>query len=543
MREKYGWRLKDYKGCPHDAEDGEKLCIFHLPLKRKREDEGLADRFEIEFRKLYERGEWDFIGFVFPDGMDLSERNGLDFRREHEREGRELKEDEDDQPVRFLLSKFGNDLNCRATQFGTGTLFDGATFGDGATFEFSHFGDGARFDDAHFGDRALFWRAKFGHGASFFRSRFGNNMDFRGSEFGHYAGFESATIGQDADFSRATFEGLINFRGITGREFSTVDFGTVEIEAIGSEENRRISAAITKDLTGRMERTGPPEFVFERTTFKGPALFHYVDLSRSRFQQVDLSKVSFLHAKIAETRFISCKWGKGFEHPWLPSFLSWPWETRRFFKRRGLIFDECLWRARRYYQLLRAYNPETRLLDVVKNHDGAPYQLNKLQVPADIQPSDIEVLALQLKESLERTKDPITAGDFHFAAMEMKRYKAMDDGRKGRAAALWLYKMLSGYGERPLRALVWLLITIGIAAIIFGASGLDFGPALFEAIKCSLPFKFDTVTAGQTIDLGKLISYETPGSIFRHWLGLIETFVGTALFAFFLLALRRRFKR
>ena len=30
---------------------------------------------------------------------------------------------------------------------------------------------------------------------------------------------------------------------------------------------------------------------------------------------------------------------------------------------------------------------------------------------------------------------------------------------------------------------------------------------------------------------------------FGHWLGLFETFVGTSLFAMFLLALRRRFNR
>ena len=151
----------------------------------------------------------------------------------------------------------------------------------------------------------------------------------------------------------------------------------------------------------------------------------------------------------------------------------------------------------------------------------------------EIFPSDIEALALQLKESLERTKDPIPAGDFHFAAMEMKREQAKDQKRKWRARGLWIYKMLSGYGERPVRAFIWFLCTIAIATLLFTLFGDKcFWQALFSSFQHSLPFKVASTVSG-ALD----------GSEPSHWIGLGETFVGSFIFTLFGLALRRRFKR
>jgi hypothetical protein len=175
-----------------------------------------------------------------------------------------------------------------------------------------------------------------------------------------------------------------------------------------------------------------------------------------------------------------------------------------------------------------------------------------------ITPGDVEVVALQLKQSLEATREPIAAGDFHFCAMEMKRLKASEDGRGARAAALWLYKMVSGYGERYGRALGWLgLLVLAFAGLYGWAGGFDLlppngqgagaGPVkeaadkaanqvpvwsdyLLHSLQNVLPFKFSRHYL------------EATGAAAR-WLSFAETLIGTSLFAFFVLALRRRFKR
>ncbi|MBU0516102.1 MAG: hypothetical protein KJ621_15170 [Proteobacteria bacterium] len=158
-----------------------------------------------------------------------------------------------------------------------------------------------------------------------------------------------------------------------------------------------------------------------------------------------------------------------------------------------------------------------------------PDEADENRVPR--MPSDVEILALQLKESLERTKDPITAGDFHFSAMEMKLARAMDDKRYFRAFGLWLYRILSGYGERPARAFVWFLLTIFGAALGFALP--DFAcpwESILKAISHSLPFKMGALDVGQH-------------SLVDRWIIAVETIIGTSLFAIFILALRRRFRR
>lgn len=156
---------------------------------------------------------------------------------------------------------------------------------------------------------------------------------------------------------------------------------------------------------------------------------------------------------------------------------------------------------------------------------------------------------MQLKQSLEASKDPIPAGDFHFAAMEMKLAQAREKGRRGRALALWFYKILSGYGERPVRAFVfWLLGVLGFG-LLFAWLG-DWSiketvgfwdslePALRYAFHHALPFKlgqWNQTSSPETITL--------TGPWWIWWLSGIETILLTAQFAFFVLALRRRFKR
>ena len=177
----------------------------------------------------------------------------------------------------------------------------------------------------------------------------------------------------------------------------------------------------------------------------------------------------------------------------------------------------------------------------------------------DVQPTDIEVLGLQLKQSLEAIKDPITAGDFHFAVMEMKREKAIDDKRRVRALMLWIYKMINGYEERYGRTALWLAMLIGIFSFIyFQMNGLEATATLTlpegEKITEYVPVLgfwkqvwFSIAFAFQNVLPFKLYSnYLCAVGENLHWvrgLAMGETLVGTTLFTFFALALRRRFKR
>ena len=282
---------------------------------------------------------------------------------------------------------------------------------------------------------------------------------------------------------------------------------------------------------------GPPELIFDGTKFLRPANFSNTDLSKTKFQHVDLSNLSFLHSDISQTKFIACDWGSGYENK---KFTKSKESTAGWFhfRRPRLLRDELDWR-----KAIQKEKPDEE----------------------DPTAGDIEVLALQLKQSLEATRDPIAAGDFHFAAMEMKRERALADKRYGRWLNLGLYKVLNGYGERWGRALLWVFLTwlyftmayAGLngqgpnglypAEILLGveASGIKaeitkylqdidgfarFRHAGAYALQNLLPFK---INSGFLKVSGELIQF----------LAVVETVVGTTLFTFFVLALRRRFKR
>ncbi|MHB8068847.1 MAG: hypothetical protein ACYDIC_13230 [Desulfobaccales bacterium] len=85
----------------------------------------------------------------------------------------------------------------------------------------------------------------------------------------------------------------------------------------------------------------------------------------------------------------------------------------------------------------------------------------------------VERLYRQLKINYEEERDFKRVGDFHYGEMEMHR--------RGSPWRQWLpswynfYRVLSGYGERPLRAFIWLLLLIPAWAGLLW--GLGFGQA------------------------------------------------------------------
>jgi len=84
----------------------------------------------------------------------------------------------------------------------------------------------------------------------------------------------------------------------------------------------------------------------------------------------------------------------------------------------------------------------------------------------------VERLYRQLKINYEEERDFKRVGDFHYGEMEMHR--------RGSPWRQWvpfswhnLYRVLSGYGERPLRAFIWLLLIIPAWAGLVWGLGID----------------------------------------------------------------------
>lgn len=407
--------------------------------------------------------------------------SGWDFRRDYEKENREPETGEQTGPTTFSLATFGTQTRFNRTIFGDRTFFMAVTFDDGVSFNYTKFGNWAKFDYATFGDQAS---------------------------------FNHTTFSEQVMFYIVTFRGKVYFNFLTGRTRAFLARGRWKGQST---------------LDADLDRPSPAGLVFERTKFQGPADFSNTDLSKTKFQQVNLKNLSFLHSDISETKFIACDWGQGYENK---KFVDREPGTGNLFnfRRPRLLQDELDWRTAK------------------RKGETTPTS------------GDIEVLALQLKQSLEATRDPIAAGDFHFAAMEMKRERAVEQGHKARAKILWVYKMLNGYGERYGRAFMWVVLTLLIfTGINYWFNGLYPAEKILDVqaggIKKAIQdFLADVdwwprLRHGAAYALQNLLPFKINSGFLKvsgEWiqlLAVVETVIGTTLFTFFALALRRRFKR
>jgi len=260
--------------CPHDAEEGADLCIFHLPSNKK-DDEEVVDQFcgildgvstsddpEMQKRKL------EFLGAKF-GSFDLSERppklsvanvgiamshmtvtgaldwfeskfdiphlrcagatflddagfQSVEFGGKTVFENAEFKE-----KVSFEGTKFRREGDFQNAEFGGKAIFVGAEFNEASCFQFVKFGKRSTFQRAKLGGEAAFVGVKFYERASFMKTEFDNKAVFYRTEFKDETTFKFSEFGGDANFRDTVFIGDVIFQGASfneGADFTSTEF-------------------------------------------------------------------------------------------------------------------------------------------------------------------------------------------------------------------------------------------------------------------------------------------------------------------------------
>ena len=135
-----------------------------------------------------------------------------------------------------------------------------------------------------------------------------------------------------------------------------------------------------------------------------------------------------------------------------------------------------------------------------------------------------------LKEHYKTRGNHVVSGDFHYGEMELKRRTS----RWWRRFFAWeaFYWAFSGYGTRPLRALIWLVaVTCGSAVAYRTLDSLAF-PDLFAALR----FSAEVVTLQRPTPAWAL----SPSADLTR---VLEAVLGAVLIALLALALRMKLKR
>jgi uncharacterized protein YjbI with pentapeptide repeats len=363
--------------------------------------------------------------------------------------------------------------------------------------------------EADFSDREFESSVRFG--SSVFRGA----VSFKGSTFRGDADFREAEFVGDADFNEAVFVDTVNF---TGARFNDcAHFLSAQFRGRAKFAHARFQLC---DASFRCDT------YFTEATFECP-----VDFIRAKFHgAVHFTGVTFRDAALfvgyGDDRIFSDQRDAGFE-------------VVRFERPHLVGFQHvCLKRARFPQTDVR----KVSFVDVkwAERPGGRPAVWDELR-PEPNGKKDYAMIGWlyrQLKYNYEEQRDPIPAGDFHFGEMEMRR-------RLGKGPVfLWLYRVLSGYGESYLRALG----AIGLVILAFAAAFAKL-PAL--AIQVVPPsgtphivgeFWPSLLYSGMCFLLRPDKPYQ-PVHMEGRYVSVAEGIIGPALIAMFVLALNRRFKR
>ncbi|MCD4692670.1 MAG: pentapeptide repeat-containing protein, partial [Calditrichales bacterium] len=303
--------------------------------------------------------------------------------------------------------------------------FSFSIFSGNADFMFAAFGGNAYFGLAAFSGIADFGKAAFSGDAYFGSTAFVGNAEFGSAAFSRIAYFGLATFSGDAYFRQAAFGGNAEFELAS---FSgDVDFKRAAFSNIADFGKAAFSgdAYFWKAAFSNIAYFGEVYFggrtYFRKTTFNKDTSFRMCSTDKLiYFEDVDLSHVSFLDSDPLMMHFTNCKWLQKFG--------------------RNVLFDEMK----------------------MKKEQGAFEK--------------IEYLYRRLKQKYKTENNEQQASNWHYGEKEMFR-KKMNWRRFNPVSFSNLYWAFSGYGERPIRAGIVLILLFAIVTILMNVFGLISTPS------------------------------------------------------------------
>jgi hypothetical protein len=492
-----------------DGVDEKPVCLMHSKDPQKQSGP-LFDAFCSEFeRVLGDAGQYlaRFQRFVFPH-LDLA--------------GRYI-----EAICLFVKATFTQDADFRKVTFTENAYFAGAIFTQDANFSDAAFTlnadfagaiftQNANFSSATFRQDARFCHATFMQSADCCTATFMQNADFSYATFREDAGFILATFTQDADFHIATFTQNANFYSATFSQ--TANFMCTNFHGMAVWRGSRfLDRAEFRRTKFEPLVEGEPSAVFELANFSKPdeVVFDHVDLSRALFHNCDVSQVWFTS---------SVRWGK------------------RESSRSLAVFEETIDLKHRFGRGLR--------------RDGQ----RDFRAVAQIYQ--------QLKKNYDSRLDYWTANEIHFGEMEMKRLAGATDGPflwlrrwfHRKLSLVALYRHASDYGNSYVKPTLWLLGILVLFAALLPLPGVGLkqqGARQTETYasvwrtgdgwttnlwaEARLAGK-SAITSVDAATLQKSAEY-APAYPCGRILATFETLLTSTLFALFLLAIRRQFRR
>ncbi|MER7672482.1 pentapeptide repeat-containing protein [Kitasatospora sp. NPDC096128] len=425
----------------------------------------------------------------------------------------------------FKGTRFTGEALFEFAEFTGNTLFEGAAFTDEARFAAATFTSYAWFSEAEFASAAWFDRATFNGPAGFDRATFSGNAVFERAKFSASAGFgegrftgnavfDRATFTEDAVFERATFDGGLFFAEAPfprNVRFSEARFTSLpSLGPLVCREQVDLSRAVFE--TPVTVEAAARELCCERTQWKSTAILRLryatVDLTDAVLSSpvavkpvqtapfdtasgtpmdeimlipldpsvrvVSVRGLDAAHLVLTDVDLTACLFSGAFHMDQLrlegrcsfaptPTGVHWRWHWCKpwlyWWSRRRTLAEEHYWRAD---------HAGARNSDPPRGWASRPPRPSRVRDPG---PESLAATYRELRKAYEDSKNVPGAADFYYGEMEMRRHDRTGTAFAERAL-LGAYWLLSGYGLRALRAVLWLSLAMGLTVLGLMAGGL-----------------------------------------------------------------------
>ena len=145
----------------------------------------------------------------------------------------------------------------------------------------------------------------------------------------------------------------------------------------------------------------------------------------------------------------------------------------------------------------------------------------------------LAALYRSLRKAFEDGKNEAGAGDFYYGEMEARRHSTLTS--RAEKLILWVYWLLSGYGQRAGRAVAALGVLVAVVCVLLFTVGLP-GQLVWTGTR---------VDQALRIGMGAVVFREAGQALTSagNWTVMVARFAGPVLLALAVLAIRARVKR
>lgn len=521
----------------YDEYDGERFCVLHLPKQEKRAD------FHAALKRKLANNDFNFQGVWFPDDVSFDR---FDFAT----------------PVTFSGAIFIGAAHFNWARFRGWADFNYTRFRGAADFGCVAFDKAANFRNATFESGAYFYSAGFTGPTDFSYARFGGVVYFPNASFRGAAYFTSADLKGDVYFSSAIFSDETRFVGAkfsgAASFISVILRGRADFSSAAFGEKADFSASMFSGLAAFISAAFDQTVKFVEVTFGDRA-----DFSRAGFiSNVDFCRAIFdADADFSRTIFNS---KADFSYTTFRDFASYTESKGRSdsSNEKGFDFQSVrIEKPERFFFPAITLRPhwfikvDTRKLDLaeVEWPDNLDEELKSLEEKGLTPAGKLLAVAYRrLATSAEDNQRYDLASLFRHESMNLRRKEKWSGFKFWKTDWLYLlYWSSSGYGERVLRALTWLL---GIW-LLFGAlyTQLGFAPLWTPVNQTNLAIAQPRYES-EPLRLPRAFLYSLevmalqkpeprPMTLAARCVVMLETILGPVQAALLLLAIRRKFLR